>query len=122
VDLNGLGVKLETFLVDEEFLDILALIALELDHFAHFRVVDDGAIASCVANALASDDRLTGGVMRQGVRRTELLLDDLENLLLIEFLRKTLNGGQGFTSITLCEATCEFSLQFGRNRGGGRSA
>ena len=37
---------------------------------------------------------------------TKLLLDDLENLLLIEFLRQTLDGGQGFTSISLCSGTC----------------
>jgi hypothetical protein len=36
-------------------------------------------------------------------RRTELLLDDLENFLLVEFLRKTLNSRQSLTPITLCE-------------------
>ena len=48
VDLDGLGVKFEAFLlVDEEFLDVLTLIALELDHLAHLTIVDDGAIAGC---------------------------------------------------------------------------
>lgn len=34
---------------------------------------------------------------------TELLLDDLEDLLLVEFLGKTLDRGQGLTAIALCE-------------------
>lgn len=79
VDLDGLGVELEAFLlVDEEFLDVLALIALQLDHLAHLRVVDNGAIAS------------------------ELLLDDFEDLLLVELLGETLDRGQGFATIALC--------------------
>lgn len=46
VDLNGLGIKLKTLLlVGEEVLDVLALVALELDHLAHLGVVDDGSIA-----------------------------------------------------------------------------
>lgn len=45
VYLDGLGIKFQPFLlVDQELLHILALIALKLDHLAHFRVVDDGAI------------------------------------------------------------------------------
>ena len=85
MDLDGLGVELEAFfLVDEEFLDVLALIALELNHLAHLRVVHDGAIAG------------------------ELLLDDLENLLLVEFLGKTLVRGQGFATIALCEAFFQY--------------
>lgn len=32
---------------------------------------------------------------------TELLLDDLENLLLVEFLGKTLNSRQSLTTIAL---------------------
>ena len=32
---------------------------------------------------------------------TKLLLDDLKNLLLVEFLRETLHSGQSLTSITL---------------------
>jgi len=78
MDLDGLGVKLQTlFLVGKKLLDILALIALELDHLAHLRVVDDGAIAS------------------------ELLLDDLEDLLLVELLRQALDRRQGLTTIAL---------------------
>ena len=45
--LNGLGIKLQTlFFVGEELLNILALIALKLDHLSHLSVDDDGAIAS----------------------------------------------------------------------------
>jgi len=87
VDLDGLRIKLEAFLlVNEEFLNILALIALELDHLSHLSVIDDGAIAG------------------------KLFLDDLENLLLIEFLRKTLNGGQGFTTIALLNTNVDIVL------------
>jgi len=78
VDLNGLGIKLQTLLlVGEELLDILALISLELNHLSHLSIDDNGAIAS------------------------ELLFDDLEDLLLIEFLRKTLDSGQSLTTIAL---------------------
>jgi len=77
--LDGLSIKLKTLLlVNQEFLNILALISLELNHLAHLGVVDDGAIAS------------------------ELLLDDLENLLLVEFLWKALDSSQGFTTIAFC--------------------
>lgn len=45
--LDSLGIKLQTLLlVREELLNILALIALELDHLSHLSVDDDGAIAS----------------------------------------------------------------------------
>lgn len=37
-----------------------------------------------------------------GGKLTELLFDNLENLLLVEFLRETLNGSQGLTTISLC--------------------
>jgi hypothetical protein len=48
MDLDGLGIEFETLLlVDQEFLHIFALIALELDHLSHLSIVDDGAIASC---------------------------------------------------------------------------
>ena len=36
--------------------------------------------------------------------RTELLLDDLENLLLIEFLGKPLDSSQRLTTIAFCES------------------
>ena len=46
--LDGLSIKLETLLlVGEELLDILALIALKLDHLSHLSIDDNGAIASC---------------------------------------------------------------------------
>lgn len=46
--LDSLGIKFQAFLlVGEELLNILALIALELDHLPHLSVDDDGAIASC---------------------------------------------------------------------------
>jgi len=60
-------------------LDILALITLELDNLSHLGVCYDGSIAG------------------------ELLLDHLEDLLLVEFLRKSLDCGQGLASIALCE-------------------
>lgn len=63
VDLDGLGIQLQALLlINQELLHILALVALQLDHLSHLRVVHDGAIAR------------------------ELLLDDLEDLLLVEFL------------------------------------
>ena len=68
-DLDGLGIQLQALFVHQELLHILALVALQLNHLAHLGVRDDGAIAS------------------------ELLLDDLEDLLLIELLGKTLDSG-----------------------------
>lgn len=81
VDLYGFGVEAQPLLfVGEELLDIFALVALELDHLAHLRVGDDGAIAG------------------------ELLLDHLEDLLLVEFLGQALDRGQRLTTIALCDA------------------
>lgn len=75
----GLGIKSQSLLlVDEEFLNIFALIALKLNHLSHLGVDDNSAIAR------------------------ELLLDDLEDFLLVEFLGKTLDSRQSFTTITLC--------------------
>jgi hypothetical protein len=77
--LDGLGIKTKALLlVGQEVLDILALVTLELDDFTHLRVGNDGAIAG------------------------ELLLDDLEDLLLVEFLGQTLHRRQGLTAIALC--------------------
>ena len=45
-----------------------------------------------------------GGWMEREREHTKLLLDDLENLLLVKFLWKTLDSGQSLTSITLCES------------------
>ena len=78
-NLDGLGIKTEALLlVTQEFLDILSLITLELDDFTHLGVAHDGAIAS------------------------KLLLDHLEDLLLVELLRETLDSRQGLTTVALC--------------------
>lgn len=37
-----------------------------------------------------------------GGKLTELLFDNLEDFLLVEFLWKTLNSSQGLTTISLC--------------------
>lgn len=86
VHLHGRGLETQTFLlVREELLNILALIALELDDLTHLGVAHDGAIAS------------------------ELLLDHLEDLLLVELLGETLDSGQGLATVALCgcESVCE---------------
>jgi len=77
MDLDGLGIKLKSSLVGEEFLYILALIALKLDHLSHLAVDNDGAIAS------------------------ELLLDNLKDLLLVKFLGQTLDSRQSLATIAL---------------------
>ena len=47
MDLDGLGIQLETFLfVGQELLNIFPLVSLQLNHLAHLSVIDDGAIAS----------------------------------------------------------------------------
>lgn len=51
---DSLCIKLEPILIDQEFLDVLALISLKLNHLAHLTVVDDRAIASCYRLALVS--------------------------------------------------------------------
>jgi hypothetical protein len=51
---------------------------LELDDLTHLGVAHDGAIAS------------------------ELLLDHLEDLLLVELLGETLDSGQGLATVALC--------------------
>jgi hypothetical protein len=109
VDFDGLLVETQAVvLVREELLDLVALIALELDHVAHalgVGVVDDGAIAGC-STRLAPWLKRKGGTIRcpkEGVMSlTEVLLDDLENLLVVKLLRNALDGGQGLTTITLC--------------------
>lgn len=68
MDLDSLAIKAQALLlVGQEVLNIFALIALELDHLAHLRVCDDGAIAR------------------------KLLLDHFEDLLLVEFLGQALD-------------------------------
>lgn len=45
--LDSLGIKRQAFfLVDQKFLNVFALIPLELNHLTHLSVVDDSAIAS----------------------------------------------------------------------------
>lgn len=78
VNLYGFGIETQAILlVGEEFLDILALVALELDHLSHLGVGDDGAIAG------------------------KLLLDHFKDLLLVEFLGQALDRGQRLTTIAL---------------------
>lgn len=78
VNLDGRSIEAQTFLlVREELLNILALVALELDDLTHLRVAHDGAIAS------------------------ELLLDHLEDLLLVELLGETLDSRQGLATVAL---------------------
>jgi hypothetical protein len=43
-------------------------------------------------------------------QHTKLLLDDLENLLLVELLRKTLDGCQSLTTISLLDADVDVVL------------
>jgi hypothetical protein len=74
------------------------VVALQLDHLAHtlgLGVTDDGAIAGWSRLVLASE-------LLVEMPHTELLLDDLEDLLVIELRRNALHRGQGLTSITLC--------------------
>ena len=108
-NLDGLGIELEAFLlIDQEFLNIFALIALKLDHLPHLAIVDDGAIAS-----LTKQESARRMEAKQSTRRTKFLLDDLENLLLVEFLWKTLDCGQSLATIAFWR---------GRTRQRGREA
>jgi hypothetical protein len=88
MDLDGLRIQLQTLLlIDQELLYILALVALELDHLAHLRVVDDGAIAG------------------------ELLLDHLEDLLLVELLREPLHRRQCLATIAFCASHVSLGVE-----------
>jgi hypothetical protein len=62
---DSLCIKLEPILIDQELLDVLALISLKLNHFAHLTVVDDRAIASCDELALCIVD----GTQSEGTHR-----------------------------------------------------
>jgi hypothetical protein len=94
--LNCLGIKLQTLLlVGEELLDIFALITLKLDHLSHFAIDHDGAIASCSRESVPTSAR------KKSMPRTELLLDHLQDLLLVEFLWQTLDSRQSLTTIAL---------------------
>jgi hypothetical protein len=78
--LNTLGIKSQALLlIGEEILDVFALISLKLNNLTHLGVGHDGSIAG------------------------ELLLDHLEDLLLVEFLGKSLDSGQRLATITLCQ-------------------
>jgi hypothetical protein len=95
IHLNGLGIKLQTLLlVGEELLNIFALITLKLNHLSHLTVDNDGAIASWWRISRCQRGRGNMGP-------TELLLDDLEDLLLIELLWQTLDSRQSLTTISL---------------------
>lgn len=45
---------------------------------------------------------LVAATMEEEMEHTELLLDDLQNLLLVKLLGKTLNSSQSLTTIALC--------------------
>jgi hypothetical protein len=92
---NGGTFQTKTIFGCQELLYIFALITLKLNHLTHLRTVDDGAIAGF--GDLVSKGR-DGGEMS---KHTELLLDDLEDLLLVEFLGYSLNSCQGLTTISL---------------------
>jgi hypothetical protein len=107
VDFDGIPVEAEALLlVGEEVLDLAALIALQLDHLAHalrLGVGDDRAIASYGRRQSAWTTLSEGSQ-----ERTEFLLDDLQNLLVVELRRNALDRSQGLTSISLW--TCVRSL------------
>jgi len=87
MDLDGLGIDFQSlFLIDEEVLYDIALVALELNHVTSLFIVDDGAVAG------------------------KLLLDDLEDLLQIKLGRNAFDGGQGFASIALLDANVDIGL------------
>ena len=48
-----------------------------------------------------------------GMRHTELLLNDLQNLLLVKLLGETLDGSQGLSSISLCESPVSMAVRYG---------
>jgi hypothetical protein len=86
--LDRLSIETESLLlVGQEVLDVFALIALELDDFAHLGIAYDGAIAG------------------------KLLFDHFEDLLLVKLLRKTLDGRQGLAAIALCVVLAGGSLE-----------
>ena len=87
MDLDCFCVETEAFLlIGQEVLDVLSLVALELDDLAHFGVAHNGAIAG------------------------KLLLDHFEDLLLVEFLGETLHGRQGFAAIALLDTNMNVVL------------
>lgn len=86
---NGdvIGVETETgLLVNEEIQDLLALVALELDHLAGLFIIDLVAIAS------------------------KFLPEEGENLAGVEFSRKTSDRGQRLATISLLDANMDMVL------------
>lgn len=76
--LDGLQVELQALiLVDEELLNILALVPLELDHLSHLRVVDDRSIAGYRGGVESDKARMTNNDSRWQ--------DDSPNFFLITF-------------------------------------
>jgi len=87
MDLDCLRINFQSlFLVDKELLHGIALVALQLNHVAGLFIVDNCAVAS------------------------ELLLDDFEDLLQIEFGRNAFNGSQGLASIALLDTNMDIGL------------
>lgn len=87
--MNGdvIGVETETaLLVNEEIHDLLALVALELDHLAGLFIIDLVAIAS------------------------EFLPEEGENLAGVKFSRKTSNRGQRLATISLLNTNMDMVL------------
>jgi len=84
MDLDGLSIDFQSFfLVYKKFFDNVSLVSLKLNHVASLFIVDNGTIAS------------------------ELLLDNLENLLEIELVRNSLNCRQGLTTISLLDTNMD---------------
>lgn len=54
--LDGFGIKFKPLLfIDQEFLDIFALITLKLDHLAHLSVIDNCSITSYTETQVSAD-------------------------------------------------------------------
>lgn len=108
VDLDGLGVEGESVvLVAHEVFHILALVALQLNHLAHLRVVDDGAIAG----KLLLDDLLV--VLALFYVLSCLCVSGvayLQDLLLVKLLGQALNSGQGLPTIALLDPNVDVRL------------
>ena len=101
MDLDGLCIQAKPLLlIGQELLNILALVALKLDHLAHLRIGNDGAIAG------------------------KLFLDDFEDLLLVKFLGEPLHRRQRLTTIALCRALATRALfrHTQEHKGGEREA
>jgi len=86
MNFDGLSIQFEAIFGDQKLLNIFALITLKLNHLTHLTVRDDCAIAS------------------------ELLLDDLEDLLLVKLLWETLDRSQSLTTIALLDTDVDVIL------------